>query len=161
MTGSLRSIQKTSSVCIHHIPRPKEEKSRIFKMCMTKMKCLNDSILYKHVLIKNTLKEIQKTNKDIKNICDTEDTSATKDDLKFGAIEELLKDIDLATKTSEKQSLGGRNTANNNVEREVLNTKRRNDHNTDMMEDFHSNEAIGQSKIILDEDPSVLFDSRF
>ena len=66
---------------------------------MNKMKCLNDSILYKHVLIKNTLKEIQKNNKDIKNICDTEDNSATKDDLSFVAIEELLKEIDLATKT--------------------------------------------------------------
>ena len=102
MTGSLRSVQKTATVCVHHKPRPKEEKSRIFQMCMNKMKCLNDSILYKHVLIKNTLKEIQKTNN---NICDTEDTSATKDDLTFGAIEELLKEIDLATIISEKHCL--------------------------------------------------------
>ena len=42
-----------------------------------------------------------------------------------------------------------------NVEREVLNTNRR---NYQILEDFHSNEAIGQTKIILDEDPSVLFD---
>eukprot|EP00090_Calanus_glacialis_P016232 TRINITY_DN25451_c0_g1_i2.p1 TRINITY_DN25451_c0_g1~~TRINITY_DN25451_c0_g1_i2.p1 ORF type:complete len:152 (+),score=29.18 TRINITY_DN25451_c0_g1_i2:55-510(+) len=151
MTGSLRGIQKTASVCVHHKPRPKEEKSRIFQMCMNKMKCLNDSILYKHVLIKNTLKEIQKT-----NICDTEEYTANKDDLTFGAIEELLKEIDLATKTSEKHSLGDRS-----VKREVLSTHIRNDQNTDIMEDFHSNEAIGQTKIILDEDPSVLFDSRF
>ena len=127
-------------------------------MCMNKMKCLNDSILYKHVLIKNTLKEIQKTNKDIKNICDTDDYTATKDDLTFVAIEELLKEIDLA---SEKNSLGDRNTAYISVKREVLSTHRRNDRNTDIMEDFHSNEAIGQTKIILYEDPSVLFDSRF
>ena len=127
-------------------------------MCMNKMKCLNDSILYKHVLIKNTLKEIQKTNKDIKNICDTDDYTATKDDLTFVAIEELLKEIDLA---SEKNSLGDRNNVYTNVKREVLSSHRRNDQNTDIMEDFHSNEAIGQTKIILDEDPSILFDSRF
>ena len=125
-------------------------------MCMNKMKCLNDSILYKHVLIKNTLKEIQKT-----NICDTEEYTANKDDLTFGAIEELLKEIDLTTKTSEKHSLGDRNTAYISVKREVLNINRRNYQNTNIMEDFHSNEAIGQTKIILDEDPSILFDSRF
>ena len=158
MTGSLQSIQKTSSVCVHHIPRPKEEKSRIFKMCMSKMKCLNDSILYKHVLIKNTLKEIQKTNTDINNICDTDDYTATKDDLTFVAIEELLKEIDLGTKTSQRHSLSSRNSIFMNVEREVLNTNRR---NYQILEDFHSNEAIGQTKIILDEDPSILFDSRF
>ena len=105
MTGSLRGIQKTASVCVHHKTRPKEEQSRIFKICMNKMKCLNDSILYKHVLIKNTLKEIQKTNKDNKNVCDTEDTSSTKNDLTCGAIEELLKEIDLATIISEKHCL--------------------------------------------------------
>jgi hypothetical protein len=69
----------------------------------------------------------------------------------------LLKEIDLASKTSEKHSLSGRNTSYMNVEREHLNTNRRNDQNTDIMEDFHSNEAIGQTKIILDEDPSILF----
>ena len=161
MTGSLRSRQKTASVCVHHKTRPKEEQSRIFKICMNKMKCLNDSILYKHVLIKNTLKEIQKTNKDIRHICDTEEYTANKDDLTFGAIEELLKEIDLTTKTSEKHSLGDRNTAYISVKREVLNINRRNNQNTNIMEDFHSNEAIGQTKIILHEDPSILFDSRF
>ena len=148
MTGDLRSIQKTKSLC--GFPK-REDKRRILKMCLKKMKCIQDSVLYKHVLIKNTLMEIQKNNKDIINISDTQDYSETKDDPRFSDIEELLQEIDLATENShvgEAKDLNGTKS----------NTKSGNYQNNDIMEDFHANEAIGQTKIVLNEDFSNLFD---
>ena len=124
--------------------RRSEDKKKIYQMGLDKMKSLKDTILYKHVLIKNTLKDIQKNNKDMINISDTLEDSDNEADLTFHAIEELLKEIDLATTNSLKQK-------RNNIER-------RSEVDNDIMEDFHANEAMGKTRVILDEDPSSLFD---
>ena len=141
MTGIIRSIQKKKTSYSHNM-RKSEEKKKIYKMGLDKMKSIKESILYKHVLIKNTLKEIQKNNKDIVSFSNMEEQSENKDDLTFDAIEELLKEIDLATK-------------NSLVQKKKLEM---NNENNLIMEEFHENEAIGQTKIILDDDPYSMFD---
>ena len=141
MTGIIRSIQKRKPSYNQNMRRS-EEKKKIYKMGLDKMKSIKESILYKHVLIKNTLKEIQKNNKDIVSFSNLEEQSANKDDLTFDVIEELLKEIDLATKNSLVQKKKLELNKENNL----------------IMEDFHENEAIGQTKIILDDDPSSMFD---
>ena len=141
MTGIIRSIQKKKTSYSHNM-RKSEEKKKIYKMGLDKMKSIKESILYKHVLIKNTLKEIQKNNKDIVSFSNMEEQSENKDDLTFDAIEELLKEIDLATKNSLVQKKKLEINKENNL----------------IMEDFHENEAIGQTKIILDDDPYSMFD---
>ena len=141
MTGIIRSIQKRKPSYNHNMRRS-EDKKKIYKMGLDKMKSIKESILYKHVLIKNTLKEIQKNNKDIVSFSNLEEQSANKDDLTFDAIEELLKEIDLATKNSLVQKKKLELNKENNL----------------IMEDFHENEAIGQTKIILDDDPASMFD---
>ena len=142
MTGLLKSIQKKNNSHCFQNGRKNEDKRKIYKMGLDKMKSIKESILYKHVLIRNTLKEIQKNNKDIITISCSQEHSENKDDLTFDAIEELLKEIDLATKNSFVQEKKSELNKENNL----------------IMEDFHENEAIGQTKIILDDDPSSMFD---
>ena len=140
MIGLLKNKKKSSYFFPNE--RKNEEKRKIYKMGLDKMKRIKQSILYKHVLIKNTLVEIQKKNKDIVSFSNMEEQSENKDDLTFDAIEELLKEIDLATKNSLVQKKKLEINKENNL----------------IMEDFHENEAIGQTKIILDDDPSSMFD---
>ena len=157
MTGNLKGIKKTASIFVHHKPKPKEEKKRIYKMCLNKLQSIDnaDSILCKTVLIKNTLRGIQKNNKDLPDINDTYDDSRTKDDLSSPSfIEDLLNEIELTNEFSPKSIvLGLENRGYTNPQ-----TKSKSYNSVEVLEDFHNNEAIGQTKIILSEDPSNFFD---
>eukprot|EP00092_Neocalanus_flemingeri_P033760 GFUD01036707.1.p1 GENE.GFUD01036707.1~~GFUD01036707.1.p1 ORF type:complete len:159 (+),score=36.74 GFUD01036707.1:50-526(+) len=156
MTGNLQGIQKTASIFVHQkLRQRKDEKRRIFKMCLNKMRSIDsaDSILYKHVLIKNTLIGIQKNQKDLHDISDTEEDSKAKNDITCPSfIEKLLNEIDLSNGYSPKSSLPLENRTSTQVKRESLEIKHINYQK--VLEDFHNNEAIGQTKIILDEDSS-------
>merc|ERR1712130_492098 len=124
ISGIIRSIHKNKSLRSNNMRRNEQQK-KIYKMGLDKIKNMKESILYKHVLIKNTLKDIQKNNKDIINFSSAQEHLENKDDLTFDAIEELLKEIDLATQNS---FLKKKNDLQINQE------------NNHIMEDFHENE---------------------
>ena len=147
MTNKLLSTISSFSFKSHSSKR--NEKRRLLKMCQKQLKMLQnkDCVSVKTVLLKNTIKVIEKQ-KD-----SGDDLGVSEDDVDGspGYIESLLKEIylDQTNQSSTSSSLPLSTATNSNTDLRI----------SDVLEEFHNCGTYSQNQLIFKEDPSIFLDS--
>ena len=156
MTYSVKCRSNDTNKSLTLKPSPhKAGKKKIIKMCRKKLKLLpptSDGISVKAVLIRNTLRSAQNCPADSESLCEDVEcvTCLTEDDARSvpRLLESLLNDIELGQQWRPHHL---QQTSQNICNTSTTVT-------SELLENFHNNEAFCQTKVHFSEDPSLLFD---
>ena len=144
MTNKLLSTISSFSFKSHSSKR--DEKRRLLKMCQKQLKMLQnrDCVSVKTVLLKNTIKVIEKQ----KDSGDDHGVSEDDVDGSPGYIESLLKEIylDHTSTSSSSSSLPLSEATNSNLGI------------SEVLEEFHTSQTFSQNQLIFKEDPNIFLD---
>jgi len=131
-----------------------DERKHMVKLCRRKLKNLQnkDTISVKSVLIKNTLKVMEKQN--LLDHFDSEDDGDH--DIHYtDYIDSLLNEIDLDNTRSDFPTTGPTCTSLSTIQRlDGTATINSNLRNSEVLEDFHNNATFSTNKLIFKEDPN-------
>ena len=146
-------LSKISSFNFKQYSTNQEEKRRILKLCKRKLKVLKqtDNISVKSVLIRNTLRVMERQNDALLDFEDTSDDGHNTPD----SIETLLNEIDLDNCKSRR--LTSSMTLPTLDQKSAVNSSSSNLHFSEVLEEFHNCETFSQNKLVFSEDPHNIF----
>ena len=152
MTNKL--ISRLSTVTFKSQSRHHQEKRRIPRLCKSKLQILSlkdQSISLKSVLLKNTLKVVEKQSRDGLEYWDSEDDI---DEIRTspGYIESLLNEIDLDQKSESPHYLSS------TLEETSAPLPSSSTNISSVLEDFHCSKTFSHNQLISQEDPNIFFE---
>ena len=151
MTGALKTVVKPATNIQPKIQKSKFKEKEMVKMSLNKLRnTRTDSILRKRVLIKNILRGIEDYSPETFDMSDNKDQ--TSDTL---YLEKLLEDLD-SKKCPENNMVAV-------LEREVpkITIDQNFESDIKILEDFHNNESIEQSKVCIEDDLNIFLENSF